>query len=174
MDASPSDDEAEANLRACGVEDKDVPVLLQAARTLSAQVAAQPQGLLHQDFLPDNLGWRGDREEMVVYDLHKNALGPRFADVAPYLALPDWSSRAAFLDTSEEGTVSRRESLVRNYLDEYAQFGGPVVAPQVFHEETTALFWMHKVAALGWLLQQQQISRVREVLDFLNRAAAST
>src|SRR5260370_32552748 len=109
LHASPSDEDFEASLRACGVGDSENPTLREAARALFASVAAQPRGLLHQDFLPDNLGWRGEREAMVVFDLHKNALGPRFADVAPYLAVPDWSESAAFLDHAENGAVTRRE-----------------------------------------------------------------
>jgi hypothetical protein len=169
LDASPTNEEVEASLRACGVRDNDLPALQQAARALFARVAAQPQGLLHQDFLPDNLGWRGEREEMVVFDLHKNAQGPRFADVAPYLALPDWSDSAAFLDRAENGTVSRRERLAQHYLDEYARFGGPTVSPLTFREEAAALSWSHKITASSWLAEQKQETRIREVLDFLHQ-----
>jgi hypothetical protein len=173
LDARPTNEEVEASLRACDVSENELPALQQAARALFAQVAAQPQGLLHQDFLPDNLGWRGEREEMVVFDLHKNALGPRFADAAPYLALPDWSDSAAFLDRAENGPVSRRERLTQHYLDEYARFGGPTVSPLTFRQETAALSWSHKVAALSWLAEQKQQTRIREVLDFLRQVPLS-
>jgi hypothetical protein len=169
LDASPTNEEVEASLRACDVRESELPALLQAARALFARVAAQPQGLLHQDFLPHNLGWRGDREEMLVFDLHKNARGPRFADAAVYLALPDWSDSAAFLDHVEHGTVSRRQRLIQHYLDEVARFGGPTVPPLTFHEETAALSWSHKVATLPWLADQKQQTRIREVLDFLRQ-----
>lgn len=167
LNARPTDKEIEAVLRACGVEDKDLPTLCAAAQNLFAQVAAQPQGLLHLDFMPDNLGWRGERAEMVVFDLHKNNLGPRFADVAPYLGLPDWSDRAAFLDNAQKDALSRRASLSQHYLDEYARFGGPTVTLETFREETTLLSWAHKVSALFWLVEQKQQSRIREILDFL-------
>src|SRR5207247_1508805 len=78
LDANPTEEEIGASLQRCGVEERELPALQAAARALFANVATQPQGLLHQDFFPDNLGWRG--EEIVVFDLHKNALGPRFAD----------------------------------------------------------------------------------------------
>ena len=106
---------------------------------------------------------------MVVFDLHKNALGPRFADVAPYLASPDWSDSSVFLDDTGSDGFIRRESLTRHYLEEYAQFGGPVVSPATFREETTALFWMHKVSALGWLTEQNQPGRIHETLDALRQ-----
>ena len=171
LDANPANEELEASLRACGVRDRELSALQQAARTLFAQVAAQPRGLLHQDYLSNNLGWRGDREEMVVFDLHKNALGPRFGDVAPYLALPDWSDSVEFLDGAEHGTVSRRERLTQHYLDEYARFGGPTVSPLTFGEETAALTWSHKVSALPWLVEQRLQTRIREVLEFLRRVS---
>lgn len=169
LGASPTEEQVAADLRACGISREERPALEQAARTLFARVAAHPRGLLHQDFLPDNVGWRGGRAEMVVFDLHKNALGPRFADMAPYLASLDWSNSSAFLDDVGNGTGSRRESLTRHYLDEYARFGGPTVSPATFREEIASLFWMHKVSALGWLIEQNQSGRVRETLDALRR-----
>jgi len=169
LGASPPDEQVAADLRAGGTSREDQPALQQAARTLFARVAAQPRGLLHQDFRPDNVGWRGRRAEMVVFDLHKNALGPRFADVAPYLASPDWSGSKAFLDGTSSDGGSRRESLTRHYLDEYARSGGPAVSPATFHEETTALFWMHKVSTLGWMVEQNRQDRIRETLNALVR-----
>lgn len=169
LDAQPAPERVAADLEACGIEPRDLPALQKAARTLFAQVAAQPRGLLHQDFMPGNVGWRGRRAEMVVFDLHKNALGPRFADVAPYLASPDWSDSSAFLDDLSDDGTSRRESLTRHYLDEYARFGGPAVSLATFREETTALFWMHKVSILGWMAEQNQWEHVREILDALGQ-----
>ena len=169
LNSSQADEQIAADMRSCRVEQDDLPALQQAAHTLFAQVGQQPRGLLHQDFLPGNFGWRGGRTEMVVFDLHKNALGPRFADVAPYLASPDWSDNPAFLDGRGAGTVSRREALTRHYLEEYARFGGPVVSPETFREETTALFWMHKVSVLRWLIEQNQWDHIRETLDALAR-----
>lgn len=169
LEAGPTDEQVAAELRACGISREEQPALQQAARTLFARVAAQPRGLLHQDFMPNNVGWRGGRAEMVVFDLHKNALGPRFADVAPYLASPDWSDSKAFLEGVGSDGAGRRESLTRHYLDEYARFGGPTVSPAIFREETTALFWMHKVSVLGWLIEQNQQGRVRETLDALRQ-----
>jgi hypothetical protein len=169
LSARPSNEELEASLRACRVKESEIPDLREAAQALFAEMAAQPQGLLHQDFMPNNLGWRGEREEMLVFDLHKNAWGPRFADVAPYLGVPDWSDRAAFLDSAEAGIGSRRERLSRHYLQEYARFGGPVVTLQTFREETSALSRAHKVSALSRLADRQQRERVDEALDFLRQ-----
>lgn len=169
LGASPPDEQVAADLRACGTSREDQPALQQAAHTLFARVAAQPRGLLHQDFRPDNVGWRGGRAEMVVFDLHKNALGPRFADVAPYLASPDWSGSKAFLDGTSSDGGSRRESLTRHYLEEYARSGGPAVSPATFRAETAALFWMHKVSVLGWMVEQNQQGRIQETLDALRQ-----
>lgn len=169
LNADPADEQVEADLAACGVRHVDRPVLQQAAHSLFGRVAAHPRGLLHQDLRPDNVGWLGRRAEMVVFDLHKNALGPRFADVAPYLASPDWSESRAFLDGTSSDGGSRREGLTRHYLDEYARYGGPMVSPATFREETTALFWMHKVSALGWMAEQNQQGLIRETLNALDR-----
>jgi hypothetical protein len=163
--AKPRDAEIEASLRDCGVDDGGLPTLQSAAHSLFAEVAAQPRGLLHQDFFSDNLGWRG--AEMVVFDIHKNALGPRFADAAPYLGTPDWSNLAAFLDAPDDGAGSRREALTRHYLEEYARFGGEAVPVKTFQEEARALFWAHKVTNLGWLREHNKKARIREVLDVL-------
>lgn len=167
LSARLNDAQLEFGLRACGVREQDLPLLKQAVSKLFAQVEAQPKGLLHQDFHPDNFGWRGQHEQMVVFDLHKNSLGPRFADVVPYLALPDWSGHKGFLDASEDGTT-RRDRLTRHYLEEYARFSGEVVSLETFCSETSALFWAHKVTALGWLAERKEAAG-REVLKFLYR-----
>ena len=153
----------EANLRACDIAESELSQLSFAAQRLCERIAALPTGLVHQDFLSDNLGWRGDRAEMVVFDVHKNALAPRFADVAPYLGWPDWSNTATFLHQSP----SLREVLIRHYLHEYAHFGGGSVSLETFYEETTLLFWAHKVAILYWMVEQQETERIGQVLNYL-------
>lgn len=169
LNASLSDEEIGAGLRRCGVEDRELPILQRGARALFARIEEQPRGLLHQDAFPDNLGWRG--EEMVIFDLQKHAIGPRFADVAPYLGLPDWSPTAVFLDATETGSVSHREILTRHYLDEYARLGGGTVALETFRDEARALFWAHKVSTLHWMVEGNHPVRIQEVLDFLRHAA---
>ena len=159
----PPVEEIEANLRTCGITGSELPYLSLAAQRLCERIAALPTGLVHQDFLTDNLGWRGDRAEMVVFDVHKNALAPRFADVAPYLGLPDWSNTAAFLNQSP----SLREVLIHHYLQEYAHFGGGSVSLETFYEETSLLFWAHKVAILYWMAEQQDTERIGQVLSYL-------
>jgi len=171
LSARLNDSQMEAGLRACGVSEQELPPLKLAASKLFAQVEAQPKGLLHQDFHPDNFGWRGEREQMVVFDLHKNSLGPRFADVVPYLALPDWSGHKAFLDAAEDG-ITRRDRLTRHYLEEYARFGGEAVSLETFRSETSALFWAHKVTSLWWLIERKQDAAAQEALNFLAMKAA--
>ncbi len=171
LSARLNDAQLEFGLRACGVSEQDLPLLKQAVSKLFAQVEAQPKGLLHQDFHPDNFGWRGKREEIVVFDLHKNSLGPRFADLTPYLALPDWSAHKSFLDASEDGTT-RRDRLTRHYLEEYARFGGEAVSLETFRSETSALFWAHKVTSLWWLIERKQDAAAQEALNFLAMKAA--
>jgi hypothetical protein len=159
----PTIEEISTNLRACGVAESDLPDLSLAAHRLCEQVAALPTGLAHQDFLSDNLGWRGERAEMVVFDVHKNAIGPRFADVATFLGLPDWSTTATFLDE----LPSRREALIDHYLQEYARFGGGNVLLENFLEESTLQFWAHKVAILWWMAEQKHTERIEQVLNYL-------
>ena len=169
LDAHPDAGQIEAGLRAGGVSESELPRLTQAARVVFAEVDRHPRGLLHQDFLPDNFGWRGERDELVVFDLHKNSLGPRFADAAPYLGLLDWSGRRAFLDGPIDVTPSLREILTQHYLNECARFGGAQVSIEAFRAETTALFWAHKISVLLWLVERKQEESVREVLNFLSQ-----
>lgn len=159
----PTSEEIATNLRVCGVAESDLSDLSRAARRLYERVAALPVGLVHQDFLSDNLGWRGGRAEMVVFDVHKNTIGPRFADVAAFLGLPDWSSTASFLDESP----SRREALIDHYLQAYADFGGGSVSLETFLEEATLQFWAHKVAILWWMAEQKDTERIGQVLNYL-------
>ncbi len=170
LSAEPDEAEAEAGFKAGGADESELPKLKQALQNLSARIEAQPKGLLHQDFLPNNFGWRGEREEMVVFDLQKNCFGPRFADAALYLGLPDWSGHNSFLEAAEDGTT-RRERLIRHYLEEYARFGGTEVAPEIFQAETSALSWAHKAASLWWLAESKRDAQVQEVLGFLASSA---
>jgi hypothetical protein len=163
-DAAPTDEEITANLHAAGIPKAELTPLIRAARHLFDRINALPHGLLHQDFLPDNLGWRGDREEMVVFDIHKNTLGPRFADVGPYLGLPDWSEHAPFLDAED-----RRQSLTQHYLDEYTRFSGKRISLETFRQETTLLSWAHKFAILWWLAEQKHEDRIQQVIGFLRQ-----
>lgn len=150
--ACPPEEDIRDALRICDMPEADAPALVHAARTLFDQIAAQPQALLHQDLSPDNFGWRGEREEMVVFDLQKNALGPRFADAAPYLALPHWPENSV-----------RREAFARHYLHEYARFGGPAVSLATFDAETTALFWALRFSALAGLDEPKGTQLRREI-----------
>lgn len=175
LDAEPDEEEADAGFKAGGADESELPKLKQALKDLSARIEAQPKGLLHQDFLPNNFGWRGEREDMVVFDLQKNCFGPRFADAAFYLGLPDWSGRTAFLDHSDldrsDGEAACRDRLIRHYLEEYARCGGAEVAPETFRAETSALSWAHKAASLWWLVESKHDAQVQTVLRFLASSA---
>ncbi|MES2464968.1 MAG: phosphotransferase [Armatimonadota bacterium] len=145
---SPTDADMATALKTCGVTEERMSGYVAAARALFNRVAAHPRGLLHQDFLPNNFGWRGERSEMVVFDVHKNALGPRFADVAPYLYLSDWGEemRAFLLEGGPDD--SRITSLFRHFLDEYGRFAGAAVSYSELHQEIADLVWANKTASL--------------------------
>jgi hypothetical protein len=159
----PTPEQIEENLRACGVAESEHSELCRAALRLCERVNALPRGLVHQDFLQDNLGWRGERAEMVVFDVHKNALAPRFADAAAFLGLPDWSYTAPFLDEAP----TRREALITLYLEAYAQFGGGHISLETFYEEAALLVWANKLAVLWWIAEQKQTERIEQVLAYL-------
>lgn len=135
-------------LDAVGVPEPERAPMAQKAVVLSDAVAALPVGTLHQDYTGDNLGWRDTPggPEFVVFDLHKVAIGARFADVACYLGEPDWSPHRDWL-----GSNGRRDRFLRHYLSEYAAAGGPAVSPEQFRAETALLSWAHKAAVLDWL-----------------------
>jgi hypothetical protein len=166
----PADADLAAALRACGVTEERTPGYVAAARALFDRVAAHPRGLLHQDLLPDNFGWRGERAEMVVFDVHKNALGPRFADVIPYLCISDWGeeTRAFLLEGGPED--SRLLSLYQHFLDEYGRFSGVTVAFSELLQEIADLDLAHKTASLvlrEYLGEAAAANRVRDVLSYL-------
>jgi len=156
----------ETDLLAAGADFACLPSLLETVADLFAQIDAQPRGLLHQDFHRENIGWHGDRAELVVFDLHKNALGPRFADVASYLGTPDWTKRAPFLDTPINGGTTRRDLLIQHFLHEYALFGGDSITPETFRAETSVLLWAHKIKSLSLLHERQQYPQIHTVLEY--------
>jgi hypothetical protein len=162
LSAYRGDDEIAADLQAAGAGSAELPALLEAAWKLFEDVAAQPTGLIHQDFMGDNLGWRG--EELVVLDLQKMARGPRFVDLAPYLGEPDWSDHGAFLDEEAGG---QRQSLIQHYLGEFARYGGPAVSLATCRAEMAALSRVHKISVLGWLVEEGRQKWADRVLAFL-------
>lgn len=172
LTAFPAAEETEELLRGVGLSEAEIPALTGAALRLFARAAAQPRGLLHQDFMPDNFG-RLRSGEMVVFDLHKNACGPRFADVAPYLAPPvEADVSTAFLkQKSPKSPETLRESLALHYLSEYARFGGDDVSLSVFQEERTALSLAHRVSVLPYLAKSGATDSVRRTLDELRSLA---
>jgi hypothetical protein len=149
-DPWPTGEAISETLKSVGIMETEREVLVTSAQLLFGEIRAHKTGLLHLDFLPDNVGWRGERAELVVFDLQKNARGPRFADVAPHLS----------------GELYR-EPLARFYLDEYARFGGERVGLETFRQEITELFWAHRLMALPDLAPERRA----ETLNFLRAAS---
>ena len=140
----------ERSLGLLGVSQERRSSLVRAADELFGRVAAQPKGLIPQDFRDDNVGWRG--EQCLIFDLHKLGIGPRFADAAPLIGLPDWSERCG-----------EREALIAHYLREY----GHAVSRATFLEETADLFWAHKVSVLSLLIERGLRHRAQAVVEHL-------
>jgi|SRR5579871_2142984 len=122
--------------------------VLERVGRLNRQIEQMPVGLIHQDFLPDNLGWRGERQEMLVFDIHKNALGPRFYDLTRWFGKTILTiGPSSWLDGSE----GLRQELTEHFLQEYARWGGAVVTVADFQEEIRLLSLASSVEMLWWL-----------------------
>ena len=97
-------------------------------------VSKLPIGLAHSDCYPDCVGWRSATREAVIFDLEDVGLGPRFFDVAPWVAPPD----------EVQPRCWPREKLARHYLSHYEQQGGGHVPVAQFLEDGRAcwLIWV--------------------------------
>ena len=131
----------------CRQTREHLPQLLENARLVGKQVVQMPRGLIHQDFMPDNIGWHGDRQEMVVFDIHKNALGPRFHDAARYFGNPSWQGMPSGLRKVEDA----RSLLTQHYLEDFARYGGPQVTLETFQQEVNLLAWASQIEAIYWM-----------------------
>ena len=97
-------------------------------------VSQLPIGLAHNDCYPDCVGWRPGTREAVILDLEDVGYGPRFFDVAPWVAPPD----------EVQPRCWPREQLARHYLSHYEQNGGGHVPQAQFLADGYAcwLIWV--------------------------------
>ena len=90
--------------------------LLRLAAHWANTVSALPVVLAHNDCYPDSVGRRPATGEAVLFDLEDVGFGPRFFDVAPWIAPPD----------EVQPRCWPREKLARHYLRLLSGFGTPL------------------------------------------------
>ena len=124
--------------RLCSTAKKDT--LLSLAKSLGVAVPAMERGYAHNEYTPEQIGWRRGTGEMLVFDLRTTGLGTRFADVAPWLGVPDQVLQAGYA----------RSELADHYLEQYLSAGGPSVSKEDLMRETR-LLWQHShLDGLNW------------------------
>jgi hypothetical protein len=141
----------------CRDPEEQLRHIFRSMQALGQELAQMPVGLVHFDFLHDQVGWRNGRREIVLFDIHKNCIGPRFYDAAVYLGLPDWSGPPARL----RQMAPFRAELAKHYLAEYARWGGPVVSLQQFERECSLLCWARNLE-VTWGYRQRALGRMAD------------
>jgi hypothetical protein len=109
---------------------------------LPASLADMATGLSHWDHRPNNIGWRRQTGEMVIFDLEDTMMAPRFEDVADWLGAPDGA----------QPRCRPREELAEHYLRERERYGGGPVRLEEFVGEVALLWRAHVLRGLSWWL----------------------
>ena len=117
--------------------------LLQLAYRLGEVVRTLPQGLIHGDFVEQNVGWRMQTQELLIFDLHKVAQGPRFWDIAGVLK--------SLL--KPDAALSYQEA-AHYYLERWQQRTGQALALETFLAEVEALWQITLLQSLPWHLER--------------------
>jgi aminoglycoside phosphotransferase (APT) family kinase protein len=137
---------------------------LRARTELWASTVSQlPVSLAHNDCYPDCVGWRPGTSEAAIFDLEDMGYGPRFFDVAPWIAPPDEVQRRCW----------PREKLAQHYLSHFERTGGEHVPQAQFLEEGYAcwLIWviLEMEAYLGRALLGPADRTMRDSDEFRRR-----
>lgn len=117
--------------------------LLQLAYRLGELVQTMPQGLIHGDFAEQNVGWRMQTQELLIFDLHKVAQGPRFWDIAGVLK-----------SLSEPDAALSYQEAAQLYLDRWQERAGQTLAPETFLAEVEELWQITLLQSLPWHLER--------------------
>ena len=134
----------------CSRRSAELVAIQDLAGELIEPVKRIPLGLTHNDFCPDNTGWRHGTKELLIVDLESVGLGPRFVDVARWIGSPD----------DIRARCRPQRELARHYLDEYLRCGGPVVSLERFLEEVRILWLARTLTMLFFRLGRALDGRV--------------
>ena len=127
----------------CSSSRRRLRQLQSAARQVTERTLQMPQGLIHTDFSRENTG-RRKAGELLVLDVEWVTIGPRFFDVAGWLA---WPPQRWCPDL-------RQGELGRHYLEEYARWGGSPPSVDAFFDEMRLLWLTDKLRYLGFTLSR--------------------
>lgn len=117
--------------------------LVKVAGRMAEPIACMKQALSHWDHRPNNMGWRKETGEMVIFDLEDTMIGPWFDDVADWLGAPDIVQQRC----------RPREELTRHYVEQLERWGGERAAVEELLEETYVLWILHALRSLDWWLR---------------------
>jgi hypothetical protein len=121
-----------------------LPDLKQVLHCLSTMVAGFPLGLVHGDFSPFHTGSRASSPEMLAIDFGCVSVGPRFFDIAPFLAPPD----------VDMDLCMSCEEIARHYVNEYNARSGSSMCPKEVLLESNAVWAAWNARRIPWLLPQ--------------------
>ena len=124
--------------RLCSTSRRDA--LLSLAESLGRNVPAMERGYTHNEYTPEQIGWRSETGVMLVFDLRTTGKGPRFVDVAPWVGVPDHVLKAGHMPTE----------LADYYLRQYLGSGGVPVSLATLMTETRMLWQAGILAGLNW------------------------
>jgi len=106
----------------CAEHHRELSELKDYARSVIDQWKLLPRGLCHREAEGYHAGRRRSNGKLLYFDLSTVGIGPRFGDVA------SWCREAPIYLT--------RMEFARQYLEQYARWGGPTVSVEQFLDET--------------------------------------
>jgi hypothetical protein len=111
---------------------------------LGARLRRLPRAILHEDYAPANTGWRGGRGQLVIFDLHRLSLGPRFWDAGIALGTPEQPAYACL----------PWDELASHYLAELERYGGSGAPLAIYRDEIELARRCAELDDLKWNLRE--------------------
>jgi len=123
--------------RWCVEHRSELPKLRDFARSVIEQYESLPRGLCHREAEAYHAGRRRSSGELLYFDLSTVGIEARFWDVASWCEEPP--------------PDSTRMELARQYLEQYARWGGPTVSVEQLLDETALIVRAQRIRWL-WMM----------------------
>lgn len=111
------------------------PTLPRHLEQLAGDLAGLPVGVIHGDARPDNAGWRSDRREVLLFDLHKLHRGGIVSDLVLVVGAPG---------------DARQDRLARHWISELRRADGPTLDEATVARARSAAGRLQAMLLLGW------------------------
>jgi hypothetical protein len=105
-----------------------------------------PVGLIHKDASPQNTGWRGAREEPLLFDLQPMCIGGLMSDLLTLFP--------------NEGLDEHDRQVARAYCDALRERRGPALTPDEIARGTRLARVLRRVGILAWQVARSLDGRV--------------